>query len=325
MLPFIAGKDLVADAIAERYTCSPMNYRRYFFALVLVLYAAAACAAQDLSNQLDNKWKGKYFVLKQCCAKNLTFNEQGELQTKPNDDLIPSAVLLKSLKVKGTAVEILVERGGLTFNPGGPSLGTHSNQQESRVTIVFGEGPISSERLDAALQKVFVLAAAKADRFPAYMQACARGQVLLRSGRWLCEMPGVSPVLLGSDNRQAGSADEPVRGEIVDFKLVDGRFVPENIAVYRVGKGVSAPRATYDPEPMYTDSARRERLSATILLRVVINEEGRTEHIQVVGPAGYGLDENAVEAVSTWRFQPSKYQGKPVPVVVNVEVTFRIG
>jgi TonB family protein len=37
-----------------------------------------------------------------------------------------------------------------------------------------------------------------------------------------------------------------------------------------------------------------------------------------------GLDEKAIEAVSTWRFQPATHNGQPVAVEVNVEVSFRL-
>jgi protein TonB len=35
------------------------------------------------------------------------------------------------------------------------------------------------------------------------------------------------------------------------------------------------------------------------------------------------LSEKAIEAVSRYRFKPAMKDGKPVPVMVNVEVNFR--
>lgn len=37
-----------------------------------------------------------------------------------------------------------------------------------------------------------------------------------------------------------------------------------------------------------------------------------------------GLDDNAVAAVKQYRFQPGQFQGKPVPVEIEVRVNFRI-
>jgi TonB family protein len=37
-----------------------------------------------------------------------------------------------------------------------------------------------------------------------------------------------------------------------------------------------------------------------------------------------GLDEKALEAVRQYKFKPAVFNGKPVPVEINIEVNFRI-
>jgi hypothetical protein len=37
-----------------------------------------------------------------------------------------------------------------------------------------------------------------------------------------------------------------------------------------------------------------------------------------------GLDEKAIEAVKQYRFNPATYEGHPVPVLLNIEVNFRL-
>jgi len=44
----------------------------------------------------------------------------------------------------------------------------------------------------------------------------------------------------------------------------------------------------------------------------------------VVRPLGKGLDEKAVEAVKQYRFEPAMYEGHPVPVEVNIQVSFQL-
>jgi TonB family protein len=39
---------------------------------------------------------------------------------------------------------------------------------------------------------------------------------------------------------------------------------------------------------------------------------------------GMGLDDKALEAVRTWRFEPALKDGRPVAVQVNIEVNFRL-
>ncbi len=38
----------------------------------------------------------------------------------------------------------------------------------------------------------------------------------------------------------------------------------------------------------------------------------------------YGLDEEAVKALKKWRFRPGTRLGKPVPVLIVVEMTFSL-
>jgi periplasmic protein TonB len=94
--------------------------------------------------------------------------------------------------------------------------------------------------------------------------------------------------------------------------------------VFRVGGGVSAPRKIYDPDPEYSEEARKAKYQGTCVLYVIVGPDGRTRDIRVSRTLGLGLDEKAIEAVKTWRFEPGKKDGKPVSVAVNIEVEFRL-
>jgi TonB family protein len=61
-----------------------------------------------------------------------------------------------------------------------------------------------------------------------------------------------------------------------------------------------------------------------VTLSVVVGVDGRIKHVEVVHSLGMGLDEKALEAVRTWRFEPGKKDGHPVPVQVTVDVDFRL-
>ena len=94
--------------------------------------------------------------------------------------------------------------------------------------------------------------------------------------------------------------------------------------VYRVGGGVSAPRAIYAPDPNYSEEARKAKYQGTVVLWVIVGTDGRTRDIRVQRSLGLGLDENAVEAIRRWRFEPARKDGVPVAVQVSVEVNFRL-
>ncbi len=93
---------------------------------------------------------------------------------------------------------------------------------------------------------------------------------------------------------------------------------------YRVGGGVSAPRAIYSPDPEYSEEARKAKYQGTVVLWVVVGTDGRVHDVKIARSLGMGLDEKAIESVRTWRFEPSRMNGQPVPVQVNVEVNFRL-
>ncbi len=94
--------------------------------------------------------------------------------------------------------------------------------------------------------------------------------------------------------------------------------------VYRVGHGVSAPRATYAPDPEYADKARQAGYEGTCVMTLVVDAEGMPQDIKVTRPLGMGLDEKALKAVRQWRFTPSTKDGTPVAVQIAVEVKFHL-
>ena len=98
---------------------------------------------------------------------------------------------------------------------------------------------------------------------------------------------------------------------------------PEEI-VYQTGNGVKPPKPVFMPDPPYTDAAARKKIQGDVLLKVVVTSEGKVRDVQLVRGVDKGLDQQAITTVSTWRFEPSTKDGKPVAVAINVEVNFHI-
>jgi protein TonB len=94
--------------------------------------------------------------------------------------------------------------------------------------------------------------------------------------------------------------------------------------VYHVGGGVSAPRAIFAPDPEYSEEARKAKYQGTVVLYMIVGPDGRARDIRVVRSVGMGLDEKAIEAVRTWKFDPARRDGQAVAVQINVEVSFRL-
>jgi TonB family protein len=94
--------------------------------------------------------------------------------------------------------------------------------------------------------------------------------------------------------------------------------------VYRVGAGVSPPRVVYDPDPDYSEQARKAKIQGTVVLWVIVGPDGRPRDITVQRSLGMGLDEKAVEAVRNWKFEPARKDGQAVAVQIAIEVNFRL-
>jgi TonB family protein len=47
--------------------------------------------------------------------------------------------------------------------------------------------------------------------------------------------------------------------------------------------------------------------------------------VKVLSGLGYGLDEKAVEAVQSWRFEPALEEGTPIESKMAVDISFRSG
>jgi TonB family protein len=103
-----------------------------------------------------------------------------------------------------------------------------------------------------------------------------------------------------------------------------GRDIGVGGGPYRSTMGITAPRAVYDPEPEYSDEARRVKHQGVVVLALVVDPQGHTRDIRVARSLGMGLDEKAIEAVRKWQFNPGTKDGVPVAVQVNVEVNFKL-
>ena len=79
---------------------------------------------------------------------------------------------------------------------------------------------------------------------------------------------------------------------------------------------------TFQPES--NDFAQDAGVAGMSLYHAVIGADGKPEDIAVARPIGFGLDESAVAAIRKATFQPATKDGKPVSVLLDLVVEFRI-
>ena len=81
----------------------------------------------------------------------------------------------------------------------------------------------------------------------------------------------------------------------------------------------------YSPKPEYPDRARREGKEGRVLLRVLVDEGGRSKSVEVNRSSGSeALDRAAAEGIKRWRFSPARYGNKPVESWVKIPIDFRL-
>jgi TonB family protein len=89
---------------------------------------------------------------------------------------------------------------------------------------------------------------------------------------------------------------------------------------------VELPKVVHDQKPSYTERALRGKQQGIVLIEAVVGLDGRVgEGRLLLGFESWtGLNEEAVSAIKRWRFTPGTIAGKPVPVIVLLELTFTL-
>jgi TonB family protein len=96
--------------------------------------------------------------------------------------------------------------------------------------------------------------------------------------------------------------------------------VPEQNAVE-----IDSPQLLRAPSPRYPDIAKRMNKEATVLLRVLVNEQGRVVDVERIGPkVGSGLDEAAMDAARQARYKAGTEDGKPKAMWTTLRIEFRL-
>jgi TonB family protein len=88
-----------------------------------------------------------------------------------------------------------------------------------------------------------------------------------------------------------------------------------------VGHGV--PRCLSCPNPPYTEDARKFRLQGSVLLSVLIGEDGSVRDVRVQRGLACGMTEQTIKTVKKWKFAPVLGpDGKPAVAQLTVEANF---
>ena len=84
------------------------------------------------------------------------------------------------------------------------------------------------------------------------------------------------------------------------------------------------PMPTKTVPPTYPKELKREGVSGMVTVSITVDENGAVQNPVVKKSTRPEFEEPALDAVSRWKFEPAKKDGKPVAVQVVVPVKFSI-
>lgn len=95
---------------------------------------------------------------------------------------------------------------------------------------------------------------------------------------------------------------------------------------YRPGSGIEGPTVIREVRPTYTAEALRAKIQGIVRLEIVVQTDGTVGDVRVLKSldSAMGLDTEAVKAARKWLFVPGKRQGKAVPIVAVLELSFNL-
>lgn len=123
--------------------------------------------------------------------------------------------------------------------------------------------------------------------------------------------PGRGGNIGGGDFNAGGGG--PGGGGGGDYsRIFDGREV------------TSKARLISKPEPQYTEDARKNQITGTVVLKVVFASSGQVTNIRTVSGLPYGLTERAIAAAHLIKFVPATKDGHQVSMWMQLEYSFNL-
>lgn len=116
---------------------------------------------------------------------------------------------------------------------------------------------------------------------------------------------------------------EFVRARPGAIGFVSSQVDPRASGVREIGL-VEAPILVEKRSARYTDPARHARVEGTVVLAVVVDEEGRVASVEPKRSLSHGLTREAIRAVRLWRYEPARLEDRAVPATIEVAVRFTL-
>ncbi len=245
---------------------------------------------------------------------NVTAIEISDKTTPGEFDLVRVLARRSDAVVASVFVRIASFSGRMDLSPQAVSLleSIANEQQKPFVTVIFGN-PYTAMALPKLPAQI--VAYEFSDAMETAAVRALAGETAI-GGKLPISLPGMYPFGHGLTRAAAHPVPRPVAPA--------PPFAP---GVARAkDAGVVPPKVVREAKPVYTPEAMKAGIEGVVQLECVVLADGTVADVRVVRAldATYGLDEQAVKAAKQWRFKPGKKDGKVVPVLAQIEMTFTL-
>ncbi len=293
-------------------------YRAAASCAILFLLADLLHASSDVERRLHDKLQGKTFVLRDFyTGDHLHYDSSAVAVGGPSSGswISDGLILVKDLHFSHHRLTIDAERKVVIQSDGKEFQLLPEDQSDGpklRIDADLNLDTLTPQQLDAALAKIFLsnhdsLAILVSDYWKPCILAAAVGRdANFRFSPQLISVPGVAIPQGASIPEESDNQQE-----------LNCRSVPRN------ERGVY-PTPIYQPEPEFSERARREKHQGVVVLMLEVNDEGLPSNISVTRPLGFGLDEKAIACVKNWRFKPAERNNQAIAAKIAVEINFHL-
>ncbi|MGC1649455.1 MAG: energy transducer TonB [Candidatus Sulfotelmatobacter sp.] len=293
-------------------------------ALSLFLAVFARAQADELRQHLRDQYQGKTRLLRGFYSgDHLLYDSAGELigGQFASDWTADGFVVLDDIHASGPVLEIEGRRLLVTrltpefaFSAAKKKSADGKNTEPAllKIDVDFGKVAPSAEQADAAISRIFLTEQdSLAHLVPEYWKDCVLEGLASKDEncRFSSQIIAIPGVALPSESGQS---------------LAQPHDLSQPHPTFRVGNGVRPPKVIFQPEPEFSEGARAAKYQGTATLGLIVSTDGKPTRIKILSPLGAGLDAQAVRAVESWKFEPARKDGQPVPVMIAVEVNFHL-
>lgn len=292
--------------------------------LFLCLSGMSLASDADLQSALNQQWKGKVLFLRHPAQSNSVKFDSGRNVTQQGPEepwTVYGGFVVESVHVRPESVRLEGHRIFVQKDSASGKLVTYPfkrvnglerlTQNESiQLEIHVDQPPQSTDDVRKLLSRVVCLNKADfLDSVPEYWRS------------YLADFMEYEPELHPIEfNLEKMERNVSASGQFGSTKVPD---IGEKV-VRCCSSVIKPPKPVSTPEPKFSQAARYSQFTGSGTVALIVDSKGEVRKPIIIKALGLGLDENEVNTVATWRFDPATREGRPLAVQMQIEVAFNL-